>query len=346
MPNLINISDFFELKEKIPLVDVRSPAEFEQGHIPGAINIPLFDNEERKVIGTLFKKSGQKEAILSGLELAGKKMRNLAESVLKISKNNHLLVHCWRGGMRSASMAWLIETCGIKCSVIEGGYKSYRHYIRGYFSLPFNFIVIGGFTGSGKTEILNVFTDLNYQVLNLEDLAHHKGSAFGQLGEKEQSTNEQFENDVFTRLFGLDIKKPIFVEDESSSIGRNIIPPELFKTMSVSRLIITDMARDFRIRRLVKDYGNFTKQELKDCIERISKRLGGKNTQLAINSLDEGKLELAAGISLEYYDKAYKFGLLQKKNFEIIEVRFEGSDSITNARNILSVLNNKNIIEV
>jgi tRNA 2-selenouridine synthase len=271
-------------------------------------------------------------------------MRFLAESALKITRYNQLLLHCWRGGMRSASMAWLFETYGIKCSVIIGGYKSYRHYIREYLSLPFNLVVIGGFTGTGKTEILSIFSDLNYQVINLEELAHHKGSAFGHLGEKQQSTNEQFENDVFTKLYGLDIKKPIFVEDESSSIGRNIIPPELFKTISVSRLIFTDMDRELRIRRLVEDYGSFTKQELKECIEKISKRLGGYNTQMAISSLDEGKFEIAAGISLQYYDKAYKFGLLQKKNSEIIEILFESSDSITNANKVLNVLNDKNII--
>jgi tRNA 2-selenouridine synthase len=343
MSNQINISEFFELNKEIPLVDVRSPAEFEQGHIPGAINIPLFDNEERKVIGTLFKKSGQKEAILSGLVMAGRKMRILAESALKIS-NNHLLLHCWRGGMRSTSMAWLFETCGINCHIIKGGYKSYRHFIHEYFSLPFNLIVIGGFTGTGKSEILNVFSELNYQVLNLEELAHHKGSSFGHLGEKQQNTNEQFENDVFTKLFSFDIKKPVFVEDESTSIGRNIVPPELFKTMSGSPLIFTDMDRELRIRRLVKDYGNFSKHELKECIARITKRLGGQNTQLAMISLDEGKYEIAAGISLQYYDKAYRFGLLQKKNSEIIDIPFEGSDSKKNAKKILSILNNKNII--
>jgi tRNA 2-selenouridine synthase len=344
MSDLININDFFNLNKEIPVVDVRSPAEFERGHIPGAINIPLFDNEERAAVGSLYKNTGQKDAVLAGLEMAGKKLRRLVESGIKTSINGQLILHCWRGGMRSASIAWLYETCGIRCFVLKGGYKSYRQFIREYFLLPFNLLVIGGMTGSGKSAILEEIANSSFQVLKLEELAHHKGSAFGSLGEKPQNTNEQFENDIFMSLHGFDINKPIFVEDESRNIGRNIIPPEFFKKITISRLIVANMDKDLRVCRLVKDYGGFKQQELKNCIEKISKKLGGQKARLAMASLDEGKPEIAAEICLYYYDKAYNFGLLRKKSFEVISIRMESADSKTNANTIIKVLREKSIL--
>jgi tRNA 2-selenouridine synthase len=344
MSNLININDFLKLNKEIPVVDVRSPAEFEQGHIPGAINIPLFNNEERAIVGILYKKSGRLDAVLAGLEIAGKKMRQLAEPGFKAAKNKKLLLHCWRGGMRSASMAWLFETCGIQCFVLQGGYKSYRQFVREYFSFPFNLLVIGGMTGSGKTAILKEIEKQSYQVLKLEEIAHHKGSVFGNLGEYPQNTNEHFENEIFNALICFDIEKPIFVEDESRNIGRNTIPPEFFETLTQSRLIVTDMNKELRIHRLVEDYGNFPKQELKDCIGKISKRLGRQNAQLAIASVDMGNLEQAVEISLFYYDKTYSFGLARKKNSEVISIPVKTTDSQVNARTIIEVLQKKGVI--
>jgi tRNA 2-selenouridine synthase len=344
MSKLININEFFALKDKCPVVDVRSPDEYKQGHIPYSINIPLFENDERAVVGTLYKKRGQTEAVLAGLNIAGAKMRKLAESGLKTAKNDELIVHCWRGGMRSASVAWLFETCRIKCSVIDGGYKSYRRYIHEYFSLPFRLIIIGGMTGSGKTEILEELSDLSFQVLKLEKIAHHKGSAFGNLGEEPQRTNEQFENELFTALQGFDIKKPIFVEDESRSIGRNIIPPEFFACMSESPLIFIDMNQGLRIKRLVDDYGKFPVAELKNSIEKISDKLGGLNARTAISFLDGGNLANSAEISLKYYDKTYMYGLSHKHNSQKISICTETSDAKVNAGSIITVLHNKGII--
>ncbi len=344
MSKLIGINEFLILRKEIPLIDVRSPGEYEQGHIPGAINIPLFSNEERAIVGTLYKKSGQKDAILTGLDIAGRKMRSLAEKALKTARNKQLIIHCWRGGMRSSSMAWLFEACGIQCHVLTGGYKTYRNYAREYFNLDYKLLVIGGMTGSGKTAILDEIEKHSQQVLKLEAIANHKGSAFGNLGESPQDTNEQFENNLFEALFLLKKEKPIFLEDESRNIGYNIIPPEFFKTMTLSPLIVIEMDKDLRVGRLVEDYGKYTKEELSACIEKISKRLGGLNTKLAIDFLEEGKTAEAADLSLYYYDKAYTNGLLRKINSEIIKVPVKSPDALINAIKILEILQTKNLI--
>lgn len=344
MSTILSINEFFEIQKDLPVVDVRSPKEYMEGHIPGSINIPLFDNEERAIVGTLYKKTGRNAAILTGLDIVGVKLKKLAETALKIAPDKRLIIHCWRGGMRSSSMAWLFETCGIFCYVLEGGYKSYRRFIHNYFAEPFKLIILGGMTGSGKSAMLAELSKQSYQVIKLEELAHHKGSAFGRLGETEQSSNEQFENDLFTSLRKLDISKYIFVEDESRNIGHNIIPLSFFETMAISPLIIAEMSKELRISRLVNDYGGFDKSFLKDSLLKISKRLGGLNTQNAISSLDEDKPEIAAGISLLYYDKTYNFGLTRKRNKIKYFLKLESSDEVVNTRILIEHLKEKGLL--
>ena len=238
--------------------------------------------------------------------------------------------------MRSASMAWLFEIVGIQSFVLIGGYKSYRRFIREYFSGKFKLCVLGGMTGSGKSEILFELESSGYQVIHLEEIAHHKGSAFGSLGESPQKNNEQFENDLFTSLFSLNASETIWIEDESRNIGRNIIPSEFFNTISNSPLIVIEIEKELRVKRLVDVYGKFSNEELFICLNRLSRRLGGLNTNLANLALEEGKPERTAQIVLDYYDKTYRFGLKKRPKNKIYFCKSYTSNLKENAKLIAS----------
>ena len=229
----LNIDRFLELAEKHPVLDVRSPGEYKHAHIPGAYSFPLFTDEERKVVGTAYKQQSREEAIKIGLDYFGPKMRkmveeaeevvrsrksgvrsksgvNSSESVVRsnsgadselrtpdsrlLSDSRLLLVHCWRGGMRSAAIAWFLDLYGFKVCTLAGGYKKYRNWITETFSFPFQFTILGGYTGSGKTYVLDELEKKGIPVVNLEKIANHKGSAFGNIGMPEQPSQEMFEN--------------------------------------------------------------------------------------------------------------------------------------------------------
>jgi len=309
MSREIDIQLFLQKADSIPVIDVRTPAEFKQGHIPTAYNIPLFSNKERKSVGTSYKQNGQQEALIKGLDFAGPKMASFVRKAQKIASQKKLLVHCWRGGKRSESMAWLFETAGMDCSRLKGGYKSFRQYVLSYFNQVFPFIVIGGLTGSGKTAALKSLAETGEQILDLEALAHHKGSAFGNLGEKPQHSTEHFENKICWDLLHLDRNRSIWVEDESRSIGRNILPAGIYFQMRSAPVIFLDIARRDRVDRLVEDYAGFSTRELCESIQKISQRLGGDITRKAIEAVTKGDFKKTAEMVLQYYDKTYQFGL-------------------------------------
>lgn len=316
------------------MFDVRSPGEFAQGHIPGAHNLPLFDNEERAVIGKLYKQVGRSEALKKGLEFVGPKMRPFVEKAEALANGNGALAHCWRGGMRSASFAWLLETAGIATRVLNGGYKAYRNFVLELFQQSYPLVVLGGFTGSGKTEVLYELRALGEQVIDLEGLANHKGSAFGHLGEADQPTGEQFENDLGFKLHHLDRNRPVWVEDESRHIGSRILPKLFYASMREAPVIRMEIPRKARINRLVDDYGPYERQSLRHSVQKIEKRLGGLRTQQALQALEDDDLALVADITLEYYDKAYQHGL-NKRNEELVKtISLEGADAAVNARKI------------
>ncbi|MBN1413734.1 MAG: tRNA 2-selenouridine(34) synthase MnmH [Bacteroidales bacterium] len=288
-----------------PIVDVRSPAEYAKGHIPGAVNMPLFTNEERAMIGTLYTKSGKEDALSRGLEIIGPKLKDFARQGLSLAENHEILVYCWRGGMRSSSMAWLFETIGCKASVLTGGYQSYRHFIHKYLSSSFNFIVIGGMTGSGKTEILVELDRMGYQVINLEKLASHKGSVFGAIGESGQPSTEQFENLLFENIARFDKKKLIFIEDESIAIGSVFLPKPFYERMLQCPLLNLVVPFEDRINRLVNLYAGANTEILNRALKKIEKRIGMENTRKAIDYIREHNFREAVFIVLRYYDKVY-----------------------------------------
>ncbi len=332
----LDIKDFLNKNREITVVDVRSPIEYNQGHIPGSINLPLFSDEERKQVGTVYKKSGFNSSLLLGLKITGPKLDSFVKKAKEIALNKELLIHCWRGGKRSESMAWLFDLSGIKTSVLIDGYKAYRTYLRKEFEKPANIIVLGGMTGSGKTDILIEIIKQKHQVLNLEGLANHKGSAFGSIGQEDQPTTEQFENNIYEQWLDLDFSKPIWIEDESKAIGKVHIPDPLYKKIREARLIKIEKAKELRVKRLVKEYTVCDKIMLENAIVKISKRLGGLRTKECLIALKEDNFNKVADISLEYYDKAYNYGLSNRKKNSIINVILENNNVKRNTNQILN----------
>jgi tRNA 2-selenouridine synthase len=331
------VERFLELAECIPVIDVRSPQEFLNGHIPGAVNIPLFDDNERIAVGTKYKKEGRIPAILEGLKRTGPAMSSKLEQAVEKAGDGKLLVHCWRGGMRSEAMAWLFSLGDIETKVLEGGYKSYRHYILENLSEKRKMIVLGGMTGSGKTHILRYLREYGQQVIDLEGLANHKGSAFGSLGQPPQPSTEQFANNLFAEWKQLIIDLPFWVEDESRNIGTVFIPDSFYLNMQNTRTIVLMMDVRTRLPRLMEEYSAYPAESLKTSIVRISKRLGGDNTRDALEAVEAGNFARAVEITLYYYDKAYLFGLKKKNISNIIYVATDSDNIETNALKILDV---------
>ena len=331
MAQKISVEEFYRLSKDITVIDVRSPKEFETGHFPGAFNIPIFNNEERAKVGTTYKQVNRNDAVLQGLEIVGPKLVDFVKQAQKLAVNNQLLIYCWRGGMRSASMAWLFETAEIKVTLLTGGYKAFRKFGKSQLAASKNLIILGGLTGSGKTEILWKIKEQGEQVIDLEGLAHHKGSVFGALGQEQQPINEQFENNLIYEWLSLDITKPIWLEDESHSIGSNWIPSELFTLMRQAPVLKIEIDKKIRINRLVKEYAGFDVQYLENCILKIGKKLGGQNVKQSLESLKNGQLSDVADITLRYYDKSYNFGLEQRKGNTVYPVKLEADDPEKNA---------------
>jgi tRNA 2-selenouridine synthase len=330
-----NIIRFLELSETIQIADVRSPSEFNFGHIPGAVNIPLFDDKEREAVGIKFKKEGRSAAIIEGLKHAGPALVSKLKLGLKIADNGKLLVHCWRGGMRSEAMAWLFSLSDLEVNVLDGGYKSYRHHVMESLSEKKKMIVLGGMTGSCKTHILSYLKSSGQQVLNLERLANHKGSAFGALGQHPQPTTEQFGNMLFDDWKKLNSNLPFWVEDESRNIGSIFMPDTFYLNMQETPTIVLLMDIKTRLPQLMNEYSAYPPEALEASVLKISKRLGGDKSRDAITAIETADFAKAIEIVLYYYDKAYLFGLKKKESKNIIYINTDTSDIESNALKLL-----------
>jgi tRNA 2-selenouridine synthase len=309
---IIPAPEFFSLSSNYPVIDVRTPAEFEHGHIPGAINIPLFTNEERVIIGTLYKEQGKQPAMLKGMELVSPRFAEYIRQAEEIAMERTLLVYCWRGGMRSAGMAWLFEWYGFKVHVLQKGYKAFRRMVLDTFTNNYKLLILGGRTGSGKTLVLKELQKLGKNILDLEQIACHKGSAFGTLGENNQPTQEMFENEFAVALMKLQNDKPIWIEDESQNIGKRLIPNSFFIQMREANVHFIDLPFEKRVDYLLQEYGKFSQEELQVSIEKIRKRLGNQHAKAAMEAIKTGDLKKACEICLAYYDKSYTHGTAKR----------------------------------
>jgi len=309
----------------MPLIDVRSPAEYAQGHAPAAASVPLFSDAERAEIGTVYKQQSPAKAVRLGLKYAGLRMADLVAEVDALAKRDPspLEVYCWRGGQRSGSVAWLLRTAGYDVSRWDGGYKAYRRRVLESWAAERPYVVLAGLTGSGKTEVLRALHELGGPVLDLEGLAHHKGSAFGQIGELPQPTNEQFENDGAVRLAELEGEARIWIEDESRSIGRIWLQQSFFARKKSAPVVLLERSLDERIDRLVAAYGQASRAELSETFMRIAKRLGDQNARSAVDHVQQGNLADAARIALHYYDRTYAESVAARS--ETITARLDGS---------------------
>lgn len=322
----VAIEEFLRASKNGLLLDVRSPAEYKHAHIPGAISLPLFTDEERKVVGTAYKQTGRQEAIKIGLDYFGPKMRKMVEEVEALSKQppaaSPLCIYCWRGGMRSGAVSWLLNLYGFDVAVLTGGYKSFRNGVLKSFEQPYSFKILGGYTGSGKTEVLQHLKKAGEKVICLESIASHKGSAFGSINMPPQPTQEMFENLLSLELQAVSQQQEIeglsspstatgaiWLEDESQRIGTVNLPGALWQTMRNSPLYFLEIPFEERLKHIAEEYSQCSKEKLAAAIERIKKRLGGLETKNSLQFLEEENYQECFRILLQYYDKQYLKGL-------------------------------------
>ncbi|WP_288262906.1 tRNA 2-selenouridine(34) synthase MnmH [uncultured Prochlorococcus sp.] len=329
-----------------PLIDVRSPSEYYKGHMPNSFNIPLFDDDERSIIGKVYKSEGREKAVIKGLIFFEKKLELLLDNLFNYIENQNIIskknnkelsirIYCARGGMRSQSISWLLEKYKFRPITLIGGYKTYRRWALDTFSKKWNIVIIGGKTGTGKTRLLSLLEKYKYQTIDLEGFACHRGSTFGALGMKEQPTNEQFENKIAEKLNCFKIINKIFVEAESANIGKCKIPHDFFNQMKTSMRIEIERSESNRLEELINTYSVFKKEELKESVLRIKKRLGPQRTKKALESIDNEKWELVCRSVLDYYDRCYEYEKVDKDNIKTLDL----TDKIYDDK-ILGLINN------
>ncbi|MEN8189432.1 MAG: tRNA 2-selenouridine(34) synthase MnmH [Thermodesulfobacteriota bacterium] len=320
------------------IVDVRSPSEFSQGHIPGSINIALFDDDERAAVGTLYKQRSREAAIEKGLEFIGPRLAELVRSFKAAASSKELLIYCWRGGMRSESVAWLLELAGLDVVRLQGGYKGYRKFIRCSFSKPARMLILGGHTGSGKTALILAVAELGLQVIDLEGLANHKGSAFGHIDEQPQVSSEQFENDLAKVWLGFDHTQTILIENESRMIGTIHLPEPFWLQMRTAPLLSVDCPREARVARLVEDYGTSRKEDLLGAVSRVEKKFDTAQLADIYDNIRQGELAPACHILLQYYDRCYQNGIDRRELSAHHHIAINGFDLAADSRKLLDFI--------
>jgi tRNA 2-selenouridine synthase len=343
---MIRTITFDEMPGSLPVLDVRAPAEFMHGHIPGAQNLPLFSDEERVRVGTTYKREGRAAAILLGFDLTGPKWSAFVREALILAPEKKIVLHCWRGGMRSAAMAWALDMSGFEIYLLEGGYKHYRQWVARQMERSYSLWVIGGMTGSGKTAILHELREAGEQVIDLEDLAQHQGSAYGSLNRLIQPTQEQFENNLAEVLSSIDPDKKTWIEDESQNIGKCQLTQTFWHQLRNAPLFDLQVPVEERVVSLVKEYGCLDKDFLVECTVRIGKRLGPEQMKDAIAAICEDRMEEFIRLVLVYYDKTYRKGLITREASQIVPIPVSVADPLLNARSLLKAAQRRTEIPI
>ncbi len=326
MVTRIEIAAFIaELKRGVPLFDVRSPKEFNFGHMPGAISFPLLNDDERHEVGITYKNEGHDAAVKLGFRLVGHKFINYIEAAQMHAVDGAVCLYCWRGGLRSNTMAWLLSSVGLKVYVLEGGYKRFRNWCLDEFRHEWPLVVLSGRTGAGKTEVLQALKLEGGVVIDLEKLASHRGSAFGALGLPNQPTQEDFENTLAWHLGDEHGASQIWVENESRFIGRLRIPDDFFIQMKKRPMVTIDRDLTHRAERVISEYGNFDRAALAEKTQGITKRMGGDRVKVSLTALEAGDMIGWVLPLLDYYDRNYDHSIQQRegKYERIITVREE-----------------------
>lgn len=332
------------LEARGPLLDVRSPAEFAQGHIPGALNVPLFSDAERAEVGITYKQQGRQAAVSLGLKLVGPRLNNLGEQLLDAmagrEKGAVLRLHCWRGGMRSGSVAWLAGVLELPVLLLEGGYKRYRRWALEQFERGWPLRVLAGRTGTGKTDLLLALAAQGGAMVDLEALAHHRGSSFGGLGLPAQPSSEHYENRLALALWNQRQAPAIWLEAESAQVGRCRIPGGLWRQMKTAPAVEIARPIEERLERLVAVYGHQGKDQLRQATERIARRLGPQRTTLALEAIELEDWAGACRQMLDYYDRCYDHEVGQRGGVAVPRLELAGLSDSAAARALLAMESN------
>lgn len=311
----IGIEEALEL-ENAYFIDVRSPKEYEEDHIDGAINIPLLDNDERAIIGSLYKQEGKESALTEGYKFVNPKLENLERQLRALGEERNLILYCFRGGMRSGSVTEFAENLGLNVYKLEGGYKSYRNYVLDYLKNiegKFQFVVLHGNTCVGKTDLLKGLEARSLNILDLEDMAKNSGSVFGDIyHEDEKSNQKNFESQIFTKLRAYEKTKDpmVFMESESKKIGRCMLSKEFWDMMQKARHLLVEASLASRVERSVHDYSlksNNCDKKLISSVHRLKDSLGNEAVRILENRINGKDYAYVAGYLMEnYYDQLYR----------------------------------------
>ncbi len=316
----ITIEELEKIEDRL-LIDVRSPGEYQADHLPGAINLPVLDNEERARVGTIYNRESHFKARLIGAGLICKNIPAILDKIYEIHGDEPIIVYCWRGGQRSNSLTTVMKEIGFPVRRLAGGYKAYRKKVYNFFeeaSWENPLITIYGLTGAGKTKLLHILKEKGESIVDLEGAANHRGSAFGSVGLGEQPTQEKFENRLYQQL--QQSSGYIFVEGESRCVGQRAIPETFFKAMKKSYSVWLKTPLQKRVKIILSEYNwPQAREKLIESTENLRRRLGNKTVDDLQEKLKNNRVEPVIKTLLEkYYDPAYRNSLPEDKKYDLV----------------------------